>query len=641
MTDWPELLCPGCLGDLDDSEPGARSCRSCGARYPDTGGVPDLRLAPDAAPPPRPTDAATLRRALAALDDGLGFKPALEALLLELDADSADALQLLLKESRGAWLPLLRTTGGHALFLGNAFSGTLTPLAGSGIHVTVVERNTDRLRFALHRGATVAPGHTRVVAAGDAARLPFRDGAFGLVVQEDGAPGPETGRGYGFEELKRVCSGEVLLTADNRLGYKRSIGLRGVYHVPGPLQYLRGVLRPPRKERTLAGYRRLFRGGFEATRAFALYPHTRDFTHIVGLDADRPQLTIGPKERKNVLKLAAHAVGLFPVLTPSFAVVGARREHRATPARIERMLAALAERLGQPVPELDILVATRSNTGLAHTFLRDANEEDPTGRWTLHLPLSPQKQVLLSKHHRFLSLVGQTFAGVAVPAPLFEGELEGMWLTCERRLPGITAPHTTGERAPTRRMFREASRDMARLVVEASAPFTADRFEELVADRFRIVRDHAAVESTVRHIDRMLAEARERLVGRSFPLTLYHGDLRSKHIQVRPDGAVVGYLDWGASEECFLPYIDLLHLVAHQRKQEEGCSPAFTWRMVRERDLLRDHEREALDDYARRIGLDEEVRSAIEAMYPVLVAGMAELNWDYSRPRWIHEQFGV
>ena len=25
----------------------------------------------------------------------------------------------------------------------------------------------------------------------------------------------------------------------------------------------------------------------------------------------------------------------------------------------------------------------------------------------------------------------------------------------------------------------------------------------------------------------------------------------------------------------------------------------------------------------------------------VLVAAMAEKNWDYSRPRWLHEQFGI
>jgi hypothetical protein len=29
----------------------------------------------------------------------------------------------------------------------------------------------------------------------------------------------------------------------------------------------------------------------------------------------------------------------------------------------------------------------------------------------------------------------------------------------------------------------------------------------------------------------------------------------------------------------------------------------------------------------------------VEALYPVLVGAMAERNWDYSRPRWVHTQF--
>jgi hypothetical protein len=49
----------------------------------------------------------------------------------------------------------------------------------------------------------------------------------------------------------------------------------------------------------------------------------------------------------------------------------------------------------------------------------------------------------------------------------------------------------------------------------------------------------------------------------------------------------------------------------------------------------------ALDDYARRTELDETCRRAIEQIYPVLVAAMAEGHWDFSRPRWLRRQFGV
>jgi len=35
------------------------------------------------------------------------------------------------------------------------------------------------------------------------------------------------------------------------------------------------------------------------------------------------------------------------------------------------------------------------------------------------------------------------------------------------------------------------------------------------------------------------------------------------------------------------------------------------------------------------------VADELLALYPVLVAAMAEKNWDYSRPRWLHASFGL
>jgi aminoglycoside phosphotransferase (APT) family kinase protein len=122
---------------------------------------------------------------------------------------------------------------------------------------------------------------------------------------------------------------------------------------------------------------------------------------------------------------------------------------------------------------------------------------------------------------------------------------------------------------------------------------------------------------------------------------LYHADLRSKHVQVDRDGGVLGYLDWGTTEVDGLPLFDLLHLLIHERKQEHHISPGEAWRAVRDRRDLRDHEIEALDSYARTLHLDTRVVAAIDAIYPVLVAAMAEKNWDFSRPRWLHKQFGI
>lgn len=604
-------------------------------------------------PSPAPELRAAMETAAAAAAAGRPYKAALEGLLLDLDADTADVLMLAIREGRGAWLPLLldqdrdaHAPRGRALFLGEAVSGTVTALAHLGWDVVVVDERAERLRFARARDREYTPGRVHHVQSGRGSGLPFGDGSFDLVVQEGGPPFPDAGWDRRFGELARLARDQLAVTADNRLAYKRSTGRRGTHHVPRPLEWLRGALRPRRSERTLAGYRRLFRG-FAPARAYALYPHAREFSHVVALDAPAPRLTIGPQERRNVLKLTAWKAGLFPVLTPSFAILGARRDSPPRRSILERVLEELAVHVGEPTPALDVVLGTRSNDCVVHTApvhapgTRNGADGTEAGRWTLHLPLCAPKQRLIATHHRFLVDLRERFPAVPVPEPLFAGRAGGPWLTCERRLPGLTAPQITGDLPATARMFRAVARDFARLVVEPDALLDEERFETLVAERFRTVRRLCAVPGTERRLDRMLARARELLAHRRLPLVLYHADLRGKHVQVSPAGDVLGYLDWGASEPVFLPYVDVLHLVAHQRQQEEGCRPERTWELVRTRAGMRPHEREALEEYRDRLGLPDEVCRAIEELYPVFVAAMAERNWDYSRPRWVHSQFGL
>jgi aminoglycoside phosphotransferase (APT) family kinase protein len=139
----------------------------------------------------------------------------------------------------------------------------------------------------------------------------------------------------------------------------------------------------------------------------------------------------------------------------------------------------------------------------------------------------------------------------------------------------------------------------------------------------------------------MREEAGELLIGKHLPRVLYHGDLRSKHVQVHSDGRVLGYLDWGTSELDDLPYADLLHLVVHARKQADDLRAAAAWALVRDGEGLAEHERAALARYAERTGLEPNVCRALERIYPVLVAAVAERNWDFSRPRWVHRQFDL
>lgn len=587
-----------------------------------------------------------LEAMLRALAGGTPYKAALEAHLLALAPEAADALMMQLKESRGAFALLAPapSAGSRALFVGDARSGTAVALAMLGHRVTVVDTDPRRLAFALARGRAY-DGRTAAVCAGRDERLPFGDGVFDLVVQEDGLPGPRTGFGHTTAELRRVARATLIVTADNRFGYKRSTGQRGRF-VRDPRVLLREALAPSRGERGLFGTRRAVRGDWPTVASYALYPHAREFSHVVALDAPGPRLTVRRRERRNVLKVLGKRLGLFPLLTPSFAVIAGRR---GGPRLVDEMLDELAQHIREPRPSVDVVIATRSNDAIVHTALAGADEDDPRGRWTLHVPLQPGKERMVCVHHAWLVELRSTHPAVPVPEPLYLGPLgrgltqtgAGPTVAVERRLPGVTGADVTGDRAATARMFTAVVDTFVRLVSPEAPPLDAARFEALIGARAELVLAHVPRADTRRALQRLVAEARQRMLGRPMASALYHADLRAKHVGVQADGRLVGVLDWGASERSFVPYVDVLHLVLHQRKQEEGCTLGAAAALVREPGRLREHERAALDRYCAALGLDAELRRGIESLYPVFVAGMAERNWDYSRPDWVHRHFGL
>lgn len=265
------------------------------------------------------------------------------------------------------------------------------------------------------------------------------------------------------------------------------------------------------------------------------------------------------------------------------------------------------------------------------------------GHWCLHIPFSPAQRGQVEAHFRHLQLLRARFPSVPAPEPLFAGEIEGLYVTCERRLAGLGAPQFTGDRRVATRMFADAASHFSELVLEPAREFSTADFERYVAPKFALVRGFAEVPGTLAAIDELELRMRSALVGNRFPLVLHHADLRSKHVQVEgPSGRVLGYLDWGSSESPGLPYFDLLHLIVHERKQEAQLSAGAAWHAVCDTGAkLRDHERDALELYSERLGLDAGFRAALAAAYPVLVGAMAEANWDYSRPRWLHQQFGL
>lgn len=642
LPELPELRCPACGAALELPQAAPPRCGACARSFGWSAGLLDVRLAREPGLAPDPLSPGDAARALARLAAGEPFREALEQLLLELPTARGDRLDLLLRECRGSWLLLLRARAGRALFLGNPLSGTVVGLASLGLEVVVLDPAPERLALAQARNQWSATGRCVSIVGGDGPRLPFADASFACVVQEENAPEALDGRGYTLAECARVCAGELALVADNRLGYKRSTGRKAAFRIPGPLEYARTALAPARGLRTLAGYRRaLAASGAGPARAFALYPHQRDFAFTIAIDEPLPRLAIGPKERRNRLKVAAQRSGLFPLFAPSFLVCARRPEPAPLATRIELVLEQLAALLGEPQPQVEQLVATRGNTALVHTALPGRSERDPAGRWTLHVTISPLQGVQARMHYARLLELRARFPGVPVPEPLHCGELAGLFLTCERRLPGLTAPQYAGDERVAARMLSDACAHFAQLALSPPRALGEEEFEQLVGAKFEWTLRSAQSADVRAWLERERAQARARMLGLVFPRVLYHSDLRSKHVQVEADGRVLGYLDWGSSESGDLPYFDVLHLLVHERKQAAGLRAADAWRVLRERAAWRAEEQRALSAYAEALGLSDEYRLALEAIYPVLVAAMAARNWEYGRPHWLERSFGL
>ncbi len=637
------LNCPVCGARLDDSGPERLVCTSHEGTFPRTHGVYDLRLHHSLPTEPLPVRRKDLERPFADQEAGAPFLETFEELLRNLGVVESDRLMQILGEGSATWLTTLASTRGDLLFLGNALSGSVPALSAAGFEVTALDTSPERLRFGQWRNASRGEERVRSIVGGSTRWLPFADRTFAVVVVDRGFPGALPPFAYDLDEIRRVASGELVLVGNNRLGYKRSTGRRSIHFVPNPIAYAAAAIAPREGERTLAGFRRsLAAPGFERPRAYALYPHATDFTHVVALDAERPSLTIGPKERRNRLKLTAVRMGLFPVLAPSFLLVTRRSEAPPGPQRLDRILEEIAERIGEPRPEVEHLVATRGQSIVVHTRSRGAAPAgSPVGRWTLHIPLSQWNLERAPRRNATLASLRARFPTVPMPEPLFSGIAAGMMLTCERRLPGLTAPQRSGDRGVATRILAESAEHFAKLLVRPAAPFTSAEFDELLAPKFERVASKAGVASTVANLERMREELRARLIGHSIPRVYYHSDLRDKHVQIDDEGSVVGYLDWSTSRPEFLPYQDVLNLVVHGRKQEGNVPIGEAWRIIRGREGMFAHEREPLERYARLLGIDDDVRRAIEAVYPVFVAAMAERTWGYTRPRWLHRQFGL
>jgi aminoglycoside phosphotransferase (APT) family kinase protein len=583
-------------------------------------------------------------RWLAALDAGAPWRDALEQHLCAIDPIEAERTMQVLKEGRGAWVPLAidgpatRERPAVAWLFGNALSGTATVLARLGLRVVLFDPSTTRGAIAVHRDRWNGSGQvrhrvwTRALAAME---LDDGSGPPALAVVEGPVPSALDPAGGLVHALTEFGAKRVWHVGDNRLGYKRSTGVRADLRVRSPLRFVRDALFG--EGRTLAGFRRAV-GPLGPARSLALYPHRWDFSLVVGLDGRRgPDLFLGPGERSNRVKIAGHRLGLFPWLTPSFAV-GAPVPERSF---VDHVLGEVGARTGEDPGRLEHLIATRGNNALLLTS--GAGTRSSSGRFAVHVPLGADQERQVRRHHRLLEGLRTTGAPeLATPEPLWSGVIDGLFVQVERRVGALNAAQLVDERVRERVALPGCVSILAAARADDGPPRVLDEAElaEHVYGRAEAVAARAGRDETARAVRGLANRLGEALADEPFPRVFGHGDLRAKHVAVEADGTPVALLDLGCAQPSDLPLVDLLNLVLHDRKDDARSSLGAAWIEARERRLPRALEA-VLAEYVERLGLSRAYDDAIRAAYPLFVAAAAERYWDYSRPRWVHRQFAI
>jgi hypothetical protein len=566
---------------------------------------------------------------LADLERGVPWRDALEAQLLRLELVRAERLMQVLKEGRGTWLALaLERATRRVWFVGNALSGTLLVLARLGARVTAFDPSEERGALACARdrhharGALVFEPWTRTTF--DTARE-----APDLCVVEGPVPSELGGDEALFARLAALRVPRVFAVVDNRFSYKRSTGVRADLRVQSPLAFVRRALKGP--ERSLGGTRRAL-ARFGAAQALALYPHRWDFSHVVDVDDPHgPQLFIGPGERTNRAKMLALRAGLFTWLAPSFAVGGPRVAHPL----LGSWIAAVRERGGVEPGRVEHVVATRGNNALLLT----------SGGLAIHVPLGPDQERQMRHHHALLGHLSAHLPHLAVPQPIWSGDVDGVFVQVETRVGAINGAQLVHEVQRERVMLPQCAELLARAVVSPPAVPSAAELEELVLERARAAAARAGRPETARALLELGERCAAALARLAFPRVFGHNDLRAKHVAVDERGNALALLDLGCGRTRDLPYVDLLNLVLHDHKDHAllvrgHAALGAAWHAARERRLPPALEA-VLDRYEQLLALPREYTDAVRAAYPVFVAAAAEQNWDYSRPRWVHRQLGL
>lgn len=164
-----------------------------------------------------------------------------------------------------------------------------------------------------------------------------------------------------------------------------------------------------------------------------------------------------------------------------------------------------------------------------------------------------------------------------LPKRLAEGEIAGQVYAVEQVLPGVDARQVLSDPATRARLLGAAAAAIGLLHRRTTAAVVVDAgiLERWVERPLRLVRGVTAARPGAgggrRAIERLAAELRDALAGRTLAVSWVHGDFAPGNILATPDGATLtGIVDWESARPADLPLLDLLQLLLSTRMSVQG-----------------------------------------------------------------------
>jgi len=348
MTKTPNIHCKSCTNLTSLSQMVQGRCPDCNESLLDAEGLYDFRS--------RGTDYyfADVSRSdineLLRVQQEQGWQEALRVTSEKYGRTAPHLTWLMVDSRRASWVYLTRPAAfDNVLEIGCGWGGSVPLLASQFDHVFAVDLTKERIQFAQRRCLEMGIKNASFGIGFDSTQMPFPSESFDLVAMSgvlaylplilDGNP-REAQLDF-LREVSRIIrpGGALYVGSQNRFGWPYVLGARDHLNlkwtsvIPRTVANWYSMIRTGTGYRTYTytanGYRRLFKeAGFQEIDFY--WPHHNHslFRLITSLDKKGTRFILKTSNKwsekvdmRRLIVRPANAIGLFPLLAPSFSIV--------------------------------------------------------------------------------------------------------------------------------------------------------------------------------------------------------------------------------------------------------------------------------------------------------------------------------